>query len=144
LIDGVFTIIASVRAARRGERWWLLTLEGTIGIIAGIAAFVWPGITVIALVLLTAAWALLSGILTLASAVKLNNEHGRWWMVLGGVVSLIFGGLLAAAPFVGALVLTWWVGAYAFVFGVTLLVLAFQLRMRKIDHDISPRTAAHA
>jgi uncharacterized membrane protein HdeD (DUF308 family) len=48
-----------------------------------------------------------------------------------GIVSVIWGVLLVIAPLVGAVVLTWWIGAYALVFGVALLVLAFQLRARK-------------
>ena len=46
---------------------------------------------------------------------------------------MIWGVLLVIAPLVGAVVLTWWLGAYALVFGIALLVLAFQLRARKDD-----------
>jgi uncharacterized membrane protein HdeD (DUF308 family) len=46
-------------------------------------------------------------------------------------VSVIYGGLLIAAPMIGAVVLTWWLGAYALVFGVSLLVLAFRLKARQ-------------
>src|SRR5258706_529612 len=76
-------------------------------------AFLWPGITVLAFVLLVAAWALVSGGLMLAAAFGLRLDHGRWWLALGGVVSIIYGVLLVIAPLIGALVLTWWMGAYA-------------------------------
>ena len=135
LVDGVFTIITAVRAAQRRNRWALLVLEGIVSIAAGVVAVLWPGITVLAFVLLMAAWALLSGGLALASSFKLKREHGRWWMALSAVASIVFGILLAIAPFIGALVLTWWVGAYALVFGGMLLVLAFKLRMRKMDQS---------
>ena len=137
LVDGIFGIIAAVRAARRGERWGLLVFEGILNIAVGVIAFVMPGITVIAFVLLMAAWSLLSGGLMLGAALRLSPRHGRWWMALAGIASIIFGVLLAIAPIMGAVVLTWWVGAYALVFGVALLVLAFQLRARK---DEGPRT----
>jgi uncharacterized membrane protein HdeD (DUF308 family) len=67
----------------------------------------------------------------LYAAFMLNRDHGRWWLALGGIASLIFGILLVIEPLVGAVVLTMWIGAYAIVFGGFLLVLAFQLHSRK-------------
>ena len=52
----------------------------------------------------------------------------KWWLVLSGIVSIVFGGFLVVSPAVGALALVWWIGAYAVVFGVLLLGLAFRLR----------------
>jgi uncharacterized membrane protein HdeD (DUF308 family) len=132
LIDGVFAIIAAVRAARQHDRWGLLVLEGIADIVAGAIAVLWPGITVLAFVLLVAAWALVSGTLMVMAAFHLNIDHGRWWLALGGVASIVYGVLLIVAPLIGALVLTWWFGIYAFVFGAALLVLAFRLKAR---HD---------
>src|SRR5215207_7205432 len=131
LVDGVFGIISAARAAGRHERWGLLLLEGLVNIAAGVVAFLLPGLAVIVFVLLMAAWALVSGGLMLGAAFKLTQQHGRWWLALGGVVSMIYGVLLAIAPLIGALVLTWWLGAYALAFGVILLVLAFRLRGQK-------------
>src|SRR3954453_15237095 len=131
LVGGFFGIVPAVRAARQHERWGLLLLEGLADIAAGVIAFLLPGITVIAFVLLMAVWALVSGGLMLGAAFKLDQAHGRWWLGLGGVVSILYGLLLAIAPVIGAIVLTWWLGAYALAFGVVLLVLAFRLRARK-------------
>ncbi len=139
LVDGVFGIVAAVRAARKGERWGLLVAEGLLNIAVGVIAFIWPGLTAIAFVLLLAAWSLVSGGLMLGAAFRLSREHGRWWLALGGIVSIIFGVLLVIAPIIGAVVLTWWLGIYALAFGIALLVLAFRLRARKDD---TPRTAA--
>jgi uncharacterized membrane protein HdeD (DUF308 family) len=139
LVDGIFGIVAAVRAARRGERWGLLIFEGILNIGVGVIAYLMPGLTVIAFVLLLAAWSLVSGGVMLGAAFRLSQRHGRWWMALAGIVSIIFGILLAVAPLMGAVVLTWWIGAYALAFGVALLVLAFQLRARK---DESPRATA--
>jgi uncharacterized membrane protein HdeD (DUF308 family) len=145
LVDGAFAIASAVRAARRHERWGWLTLEGIANIITGILAFLWPGLTILAFVLLIAAWAIVSGALMLAAAFRLKVDHGRWWLVLGGVVSLVYGVLLVLAPLIGALVLTWWLGAYALVFGVVLLVLAFRLRSHRDDRpavSAAPQPAA--
>lgn len=133
LADGVCAIVSAVRAARAGERWGLLVLEGVADIATGVVVLVWPGLTVLAFVLMMAAWAVVSGALMLAASFRLGRAHGRWWLALGGVVSIIYGILLVIAPLIGALVLTWWLGAYALVFGIALLVLAFRLRARKDD-----------
>ena len=135
LADGVFAIIAGVRAASAHQRWGLLILEGIVDIAAAAVAFLWPGITVVVFVLLIAIWALVSGGLMLGAAFRLGVDHGRWWLALGGIVSIIYGALLVVAPLLGALVLTWWLGAYAVVFGVSLLVLAFKLRARRNSHS---------
>jgi uncharacterized membrane protein HdeD (DUF308 family) len=129
LVDGVFGIISAVRAIRRKEdRWGLLIFEGLLNIAVGIAAFLWPGLTVVAFVWLIAAWAIVSGGLMTAAGFRLNMEHGRWWMVLGGLLSLAYGVLLIITPLIGAIVLTWWLGAYALVFGVALVIFSFKLR----------------
>ena len=142
LVDGVFAIIAAVRAARRHDRWGWLTFEGIAGILTAAIAVAVPGLTVLAFVLLIAAWAVVTGVLEIAAAFRLNIDHGRLWLGLGGVASIVFGVLMFIAPMAGAVVLTWWLGAYELVFGVVLLVMAFRLRSRHM-HD-APPTGAHA
>ena len=131
VVDGIFAIIAAVRAARRHDRWGMLTFEGIINILTGAIAVLWPGLTVIAFIIIMAAWAIVTGALVLAAAFRLNIQHGRWWLLLSGAASVVFGVLLISAPLAGAVVLTWWLGAYALVFGGALLVLAFRLRSRR-------------
>jgi uncharacterized membrane protein HdeD (DUF308 family) len=128
IVDGIFAIIAAVRAAQAHERWMLFLLEGIVGIAAGTIAYMWPGLTVVVFVTLIGIWALVTGGLMLAAAFRLDSDHGRWWFVLGGLASLIYGAILLIAPLVGALVLTWWIGAYALVFGIMMLIGSFRLR----------------
>jgi uncharacterized membrane protein HdeD (DUF308 family) len=144
LVDGALAIVSGIKAARSGDRWGLLILEGVVDIAAGAVAFLWPGITAVAFVLLLAVWAIVSGGLMLAAAFTLNKEHGRWWLALGGIASTIFGIVLIIAPVVGAVVLTWWLGAYALVFGVLLLVLAFQLHGKQEERKKKPAAAKKA
>ena len=131
LVDGVFAIIAGIKAARNGERWGLLILEGIVDLAAGLVAVLWPAITLVALVWLIAIWAVVTGALMLSAAFTLNLDHGRWWLALGGIASIIFGILLVIEPLIGAVVLTMWNGAYAIVFGIFLLILAFQLHSKQ-------------
>ncbi len=132
VVDGIFAIVAAVRAAHRGDRWGFLVLEGIVSVAAGALAVLWPGLTVLAFVLLVAAWAIVSGCLLLMAAVRLDIGGSHWWMILGGGASVVYGVLLIVAPLIGALVLTWWFGAYAIVFGIALLVLALRLRARQL------------
>jgi uncharacterized membrane protein HdeD (DUF308 family) len=133
LIDGVLAIIAGVRTAQRHDRWGWLILEGILDFVAGGIAVVWPVITIVAFVFLMGAWAIVTGVLLFGASFRLNIPHGRWLMALAGAASLIWGVLLIIWPVIGAVVLTWWIAAYALVFGVAMLVLAFRLRGRRHD-----------
>ena len=132
--DGVFGIVSAVRAARAHERWSYLLLEGLVNIAVAAVAVLWPGMTVVAFVFLVAFWAILTGVLELMAAFRLDFIDGRGWLIFGGVVSVLYGALLIVAPMIGAVVLTWWLGAYALVFGVSLVVLAFKLHARLEKH----------
>jgi len=125
IVDGAFAIYAAIRAARQRESWGFLAFQGIASVAAGVIAFVWPGITVLAFVLLIAAWSIVSGCLMLAAASQ--TENGRWWLALAGAAALLYGILMIVAPLAGAVVLTWWLGAFALVFGIALIVLAFRL-----------------
>jgi uncharacterized membrane protein HdeD (DUF308 family) len=135
LVDGVFAIASGIKAARNGERWGMLILEGIVDLAAGTVAVLWPAITLVALIWIVAIWAIVSGALMLSAAFTLNLDHGRWWLALGGIASLIFGVLLVIEPLIGAVVLTLWIGAYALVFGIFLLILAFQLHAKKEERE---------
>lgn len=141
LIDGVLAIIAAVRAIRQHESFWPLLLEGIAGILTAAIAILWPGITLLALVYLSGAWAIVSGIFLIVGAARMGRQvEGRWLLILTGVFSTIWGVLLFIWPIAGLLVLTLWIGAYAIVFGVMLLVMAYRLRRM-----LPPAaTAAHA
>ena len=138
IVDGVFATVAAVRAASHHQRWGYLTFEGILGIVAGFLAAAMPSLTVLVFVGLLAAWAIVSGALELRAAYTLEKDHGRWWLAAGGIISIIFGVLLIAEPLVGAWVVTWLVGAYATIFGASMLVLAFRLRERNIGPGSSP------
>jgi uncharacterized membrane protein HdeD (DUF308 family) len=129
LVDGIFTIIAGVRSYGERQRWWVLILEGIAGILLGVLTFLNPGLTAVVLLYFIAAWAILTGVLEIIAAIRLRKEiEGEWALALSGVLSLLFGVLLIISPLVGLLTITFLIGAYALLFGIFLIVLAFRLR----------------
>jgi uncharacterized membrane protein HdeD (DUF308 family) len=129
LLDGIFALAAAALGATDGRPWGAVLLEGFLGIAAGIVALSWPGIAELALVYLVAAWAIITGVLELVAAIRLRRAiDDEWWLILSGVASIAFGVFLAIAPVQGAVALIWLVGAYAIVFGVLLISLAFRVR----------------
>jgi uncharacterized membrane protein HdeD (DUF308 family) len=130
LIDGAFAILASIRAATHHGRWLWLLLEGLAGILVGIWALRLPAVAVTAWIWIMAGWAIISGALMLAAALGVHRGHGNWLLGLGGILSLIWGVLLAVFPIAGAFVLTLWLGAYAIIFGIAMLAFGLRLRSR--------------
>jgi uncharacterized membrane protein HdeD (DUF308 family) len=128
-VDGVLTLVSAVRRRSTTDRWWILVLEGIAGILVGIATLFVPGITALVLLYLIAAWALVTGILELAAAIRLRKViTNEWLLALGGIVSILLGVLLVVYPGPGALAVVIWIGAYAFVFGALLVGLSLRLR----------------
>lgn len=128
IADGVFSLVALMARAGRGP-WWAQLLGGLLSLAAGAMALFLPGLTAVALLYLIAAWAVVRGIMDIVVAVELRKEiTGEWFLVLAGVVSVLFGVLLVLQPGAGMLALLWLLGAFALVAGVSLIVLAFRLR----------------
>jgi uncharacterized membrane protein HdeD (DUF308 family) len=132
LVDGVFAIVGVFGGTRGGTPRWLLLIEGIAGILAGLIAFVLPGLTSVVLLYLIAAWAVVTGIFEIATAIRLRQEiRGEWALIIGGVLSVLFGVILAViGPVAGLLSLIWLIGIYAVAFGILMLITAFQVRGR--------------
>jgi uncharacterized membrane protein HdeD (DUF308 family) len=135
LLFGVFAVISGITAVaaalrNRGEQGWgLLLFEGILGILAGVVALVWPGITALAFLFLLAAWAIITGILEFVAPLSFPMSGGRAvLMVLTGVVSVVFGVIIAAQAASGLLAVVWLIGVYAIVFGVMHIVVYFEAR----------------
>jgi uncharacterized membrane protein HdeD (DUF308 family) len=128
-IDGVFAFAASVNVAQMHGRWWPLFLVGVAGIVIGALTFVHPAATAVGLVYYIAAWAVITGILEVAAAVRLRKVvQGEWMLAAGGLLSIAFGIMIFARPAAGLLSLVWLIGAYAIIFGALEIGLALRLR----------------
>jgi uncharacterized membrane protein HdeD (DUF308 family) len=134
IFSGDSTILIDVRCTllsyTKEDGWALLFVEGILGIVAGVVAFVWPGITAFALLFLIAAWAIVSGIIEMVAAftIPVMGTKNEWLLGLAGLASVIFGVLVAIWPRQGLLAVVWLIGIYAIVAGILYLVRFFQTR----------------
>jgi uncharacterized membrane protein HdeD (DUF308 family) len=138
-VDGIFAIISAVRAAEAHERWWPFVIEGIVGLLIAAITFYDVRITLLALYVTIAVWAFITGILEIVAAIELRKAiQGEFWLVLGGIASILFGILMIWRPLAGALAIIWIIGAYAIVFGI--MMIAFSLRLRSHRASAAPST----
>ena len=127
LVDGILGLLTALRGET--EHRLALAVEGVVSVLAGLAAFAWPGLTALVLLYIIAFWAIVTGVLEIVAAIRLRsiitNELG---LIIGGALSVLFGFVLLVAPGAGALAVVFLIGAYAIVFGLALLGLAWRLR----------------
>ena len=136
LADGVLGAWTAITHRKDRENWWVLLLEGLVGIGVGVLALIKPGLTALALLFYIAIWAIATGVLEIVAAVRLRKEiEGEWVLILAGLASVAFGVLLMARPGSGALAVLWLIGSYAMLFGILLVVLAFKVKgvARKLE-----------
>ncbi|MCB0008350.1 MAG: HdeD family acid-resistance protein [Anaerolineales bacterium] len=139
IVDGISNIATGVSHRDTNDRWWVLLLEGVVGIAAGIVAFVYTGITAIVLLYLIAFWAIFTGVMEIVAAIRLRQEiENEWTLGLMGVLSVILGLIMIVSPGAGALALIWLIATYAILFGALLIYLAFKLRQSEPEPAMSP------
>lgn len=129
LADGVMGVFIAVVGRKEIEDWWVLLLWGLIGITAGVLTFAAPNVTALVLLFYIALWAVVSGVLQVALAIRLRKEvEGELFLILAGVISIVFGIILIARPANGALAVVWIIGMFAILYGITMTILAVRLR----------------
>ncbi len=111
------------------RNWWVIALRGLVAIVFGIIALVSPQSTILALVLVFAAFIVADGFLTLFSGFETHKEDNRWWvMVLGGLVEIILGVLVVVWPQITVQVFVYLVAAWAVITGVAEIIAGIELR----------------
>lgn len=129
LVDGVFALIAAFRLGSQDDRWWALIFEGAVGILFGLVAFFDPAAILGGMVYLVAAWAVITGVLEIVSAIRLRKViDNEFWLAVSGVFSILFGILLFAWPASAVIAWAWVIGFYALLYGASLIALALRLR----------------
>lgn len=136
--DGGLAIWTALSGRREHDHWWLLLLRGVVGVAAGSLAFVAPGITALALLFYIAVWALATGVLEIALAIRLRKEiQGEWLLILAGLAAVLFGYFLLARPGEGALALLRTIAVFSVFFGGIFVLLGF--KMRRFVKRMTPR-----
>ena len=130
LMGGAACIFAAIRHRQFDPRWWMPLLLGVCSVAAGVTAALHPALTLLALILLAGANALVTGVLDIVVAARVRKYmKGEWLLVLSGIVSMLFGAIVLMFPLgAGALALAWMLGAYAILTGSMLLALSLQVR----------------
>jgi len=127
--DGILAVAWALKGRRAGAFPWGVFLAGLASIIAGVLTFLMPGLTALVLLYLIAAWAIVRGIFEIIAAFHLRRElTNEWLLALNGVLSVLFGILLIAAPGAGALTVLWIIGTFAIIVGVVMIMLGFRLK----------------
>ena len=130
IVDGVFAFVSAVRGKDGvvGSRWWL-ALIGALSVVAGLAAYLWPGLTALALLMLIGIWALVYGVVEIIGAIRLRKEiDNEWLLLVHGILAALFGLIVLVRPGTGALALIWLIASFALASGVVLVILSFRLR----------------
>jgi uncharacterized membrane protein HdeD (DUF308 family) len=128
ILDGVLTIAAAVRNRMENDRWWLGLLEGVVSIAAGVIAFLFPTLAAITLLFVIAIWAIITGLLEIAAAIRLRREiDNEWALGLTGVVSIVLGVIMILNPGAGLIGLVWAIAGYAIIFGILMIALAVRV-----------------
>lgn len=131
LLYGVYAFADGLAALWVGgsARAWPLVLIGILGVIVGIYTFVYPGITAVVLLYVIAVWGIIRGAGDLISAYLLRKDlKNVSELVIAGIVSILFGAWLLVNPARGAVAMVWFIGGYAIIFGVAMIVHALRLR----------------
>jgi len=131
LLDGILALIAGIFGEVPSRGWTIL--RGILGILVGVFVFFHPvaiaGVTAMVVLYVIAFSAIINGVLEILAAIRDRKEiEGAGWLVLGGVLAVLFGILLLVAPSTFGKIIIQLLGAYAIVFGVCLIVLAFRIR----------------
>ncbi len=145
LADGVAELVFAIGGGKTlSGKTWPLVLVGLAGIGAGLAAFLWPGLTALVMLYIISFWAIVRGAFEVAAYVPMRKQvKHAWVLVVSGLLSVAFGLLLIAWPVTGILAVIWMVGVYALITGGLLVGLAFSMRRSekkgtRVEHGAPP------
>ena len=124
IVYGVALAVAGLVGKAEGRGWAIFT--GILGVIVGVIAIAWPGMTALALIYIIAAWAIVTGISDIIAAFASGLSGGqRVWLIILGVLGFAVGIVFFVHPAGGALAMLWLIGLYLIVFGLLRIVDGF-------------------
>lgn len=130
-VDGILAVLSALARRREGFSWAVF-LAGLASLVAGGVTLLMPGVTAIALLYVIAVWAIVRGVFEIIAAFHLRRElRNEWLLALNGVVTVLFGVVLIAAPGAGVLAVLWLIGTFAIVVGILMIGLGFRLKGMK-------------
>ena len=128
-VDGALAVVAGLEHYEHGYPFWPFVIEGTLGLLFAGVIIAFPDAMAFVLWYLIAAWALATGAFEIFAAVRVRQLYaGEMLLVGAGMASLLFGFIMIIWPRSAMVALSWLVGVYAAMFGVSLLFLATRLR----------------
>jgi uncharacterized membrane protein HdeD (DUF308 family) len=137
LIDGIAAMVLGFKGEADGTVWWTMVIMGLLAVAAGVIALAWPAITIVILLAIIAASAIVRGVFEIIAAVRLRKElDDEWILALSGLLSILFGGLILYRPDAGLVAIVLLIGAYMIAIGV--LAIALSLRLRRLQHKLAP------
>lgn len=145
-VDGGLTLISAFGSRTPCKPWWIVALHGLFGTAIAMFTLAYPGITIVVLMYLIAAWSVASGIFSVIAAIRLRKSiQNEWLLAATGVIAIALGVVLAMYPVQGTLAFVLWVGIYALISGVLLIGLSMRLRHRwhEVAHGPEHRGVAH-
>jgi uncharacterized membrane protein HdeD (DUF308 family) len=142
--DGILDFVIAGQMGRAGQPWGWHVFEGLVSVALGVIALVFPGITLLTIILLIGLRAIVMGILEVVAAFSWEGAESRWLLGITGVLSIMLGILLLGSPVVGGAVILWTIGVYAVVFGVMLFALGLRMLSTERHVEQMHRPAATA
>jgi uncharacterized membrane protein HdeD (DUF308 family) len=131
IADGVLAIVGGLQREALWRRWTII--RGVLEIGVGVFVFANPavvaGVTAVTVMYVLAFTAILVGALEIVAAIQVRREiEGEGWLVLAGVLTVIFGVILLVAPISFGLLLVRVLGIFGIISGVSLIGYSFRLR----------------
>ena len=128
-VEGIFALIGAFGYGLPGGQRLLMVLLGLLGLAVGVFAVARPGIAALTIVVWVAWWAIIAGIVQIVVAIEMRKEiENEWALIIGALLSIVFGILLLWRPLAGVITLAYLFGFYAIIFGIAMLSLGIRLR----------------
>lgn len=121
--------VHDMSATQLADRWWVLVIRGLAAILFGALTLVMPGMSLLVLIMLWAAYAVVDGVFALVLAVRRTRTGRSWgWLLFEGLAGIAAGVVAVLWPDITAMALLYVIAAWAILTGIAEIAVALQLR----------------